>query len=319
VTLVIDTEAVPAPERVEFWSEASWATYHPLEIQGAVRNQFGARMWANELGPLALFRIATSANTMSRTRRSVAAGDPGCLHLALLLRGDLSVAQQGRAAVLGPGDVMTYDTSQPVIARADGPFEALVVRLPKPLLGRHAPRMSRLTAVTIPGSRGLTRLAARFLRGLAEGLEEGTITSEEAAGLSESVLELGVGLYADRTAPAARAPQSRIELLLRAKTYIEENLGRPELDPEQIAHASFISTRYLHKLFESEGASVCDWIRTARLERCRRDLLDPTLRDETILAIASRWGLPSAAHFSRLFRAAYGCSPSELRRERAYG
>jgi AraC-like DNA-binding protein len=34
----------------------------------------------------------------------------------------------------------------------------------------------------------------------------------------------------------------------------------------------------------------------------------------SISAIASRWGLPSAPHFSRLFRDAYGCSPREFRR-----
>jgi AraC-like DNA-binding protein len=34
---------------------------------------------------------------------------------------------------------------------------------------------------------------------------------------------------------------------------------------------------------------------------------------ETILSIASRWGLPSAPHFSRLFRVAYGCTPREYR------
>ena len=60
---------------------------------------------------------------------------------------------------------------------------------------------------------------------------------------------------------------------------------------------------------------MCRWIRTSRLERCRRDLLDPALGHETILAIASRWGLPGPQHFSRLFRSEYGCSPSELRRE----
>ena len=34
------------------------------------------------------------------------------------------------------------------------------------------------------------------------------------------------------------------------------------------------------------------------------DLLDPALDDETILTIASRWGLPGPQHFSRLFRSA---------------
>ena len=113
--------------------------------------------------------------------------------------------------------------------------------------------------------------------------------------------------------PATAA--TRAEVLLNIQSFIEANLGDPDLDPERIARASFISTRYLHKLFEAEGTSVCRWIRTSRLERCRRDLLDPELDHETILAIASRWGLPGPQQFSRLFRSAYGCSPSELRRE----
>jgi AraC-like DNA-binding protein len=109
--------------------------------------------------------------------------------------------------------------------------------------------------------------------------------------------------------------RTRAEILLNVQTFIEAHLGNPELDPEQIARATFISTRYLHKLFEAEGTSVCRWIRETRLERCRRDLLDPALADETILTIASRWGLPGPEHFSRLFRSAFGRSPSELRRE----
>jgi AraC-like DNA-binding protein len=62
---------------------------------------------------------------------------------------------------------------------------------------------------------------------------------------------------------------------------------------------------------------VCDWIRAERLERCRSDLRDPAYADVSISAIASRWGLPSAPHFSRLFRLAYGCSPREFRRAAA--
>jgi AraC-like DNA-binding protein len=64
---------------------------------------------------------------------------------------------------------------------------------------------------------------------------------------------------------------------------------------------------------------VCDWIRSERLDRCRTDLQDPSYADLSISAIASRWGLPSAPHFSRLFRVAYGCSPREFRRAVADG
>lgn len=56
------------------------------------------------------------------------------------------------------------------------------------------------------------------------------------------------------------------------------------------------------------------WIRQRRLERCRRDLLDPALADLPVSAVAARWGLMNAAHFSRAFRAAYGLPPTEYRR-----
>jgi AraC-like DNA-binding protein len=75
-----------------------------------------------------------------------------------------------------------------------------------------------------------------------------------------------------------------------------------------------ISLRLLHKLFEEQGTSVGRWIRERRLERCRRDLRDPAMSDLPASAIALGWGFADAAHFSRVFREAYGCPPGEYRR-----
>jgi AraC-like DNA-binding protein len=127
------------------------------------------------------------------------------------------------------------------------------------------------------------------------------------------VLDLVRRLYTDLDATHPTRPRSSAELMLHAQSYIEANLGDPHLDPEQVARSCFISTRYLHRVFADEGLSVCEWIRTARLERCRRDLLDSAFAGQPISFIATRWGLPSAPHFSRLFRGAYGCSPREFR------
>ena len=55
-------------------------------------------------------------------------------------------------------------------------------------------------------------------------------------------------------------------------------------------------------------------IRQWRLERCRRDLLDPAQVDRPVAGIAARWGFSSAAHFSRVFREAYGLPPAAFRR-----
>jgi AraC-like DNA-binding protein len=311
MTLLIDTAAVPALERVDFWLEESCDAYHPLQIRTDAKERFSGRMWGDQLGSIGVFRIATAANTMSRTRKTIEAGDPECLHFQMVVRGRLQEAQEDRTAVLAPGDMASYDTSRPAIFRADEAFECVVLKIPREALGAHAAKLSCLTAVRIPGASGLPHLAARFFLGVADGLADGRIARTDV-NVADRVIDLVRAVYADcAVAPRAR---SKTELLLHAQAVVEANLSDPNLGPEQVARACFISTRYLYRVFERDGLSVCEWIRSARLDRCRRDLLDPALADQSIVTIASRWGLPNAQHFSRLFRGAYGCSPSELRR-----
>jgi AraC-like DNA-binding protein len=105
----------------------------------------------------------------------------------------------------------------------------------------------------------------------------------------------------------------RRALRLRIDEYIETNLDDPELDPRTVAAANNVSIRELHRLFEG-GRTVSEVIKARRLERCRRDLLDPTLADVPIYHIARRHGIVHNSYFSRAFKAAYGRTPREVRR-----
>ncbi|MER6812269.1 helix-turn-helix domain-containing protein [Spirillospora sp. NPDC000708] len=116
-----------------------------------------------------------------------------------------------------------------------------------------------------------------------------------------------------------RGPGPEEAAAVRAiKEWIEAHLRDPDLTPAAIAGAHHISVRQLYRVFEPSGTTVARYVRDLRLERCRRELSDPSLAGLRIGAIASRWGLPDAAGFSRAFRAAYGLSPSAYR-ERAAG
>ena len=108
-------------------------------------------------------------------------------------------------------------------------------------------------------------------------------------------------------------PQPRQQSAARltaVRLYIDANLGNPSLSPATIAKANAISIRTLHRLFESTEDSVAAVIRERRLSRCRADLLRGT--DESVTAIAFRWGFRNISFFSRLFRERYGVSAREL-------
>jgi AraC-like DNA-binding protein len=102
-------------------------------------------------------------------------------------------------------------------------------------------------------------------------------------------------------------------LITVAKSYISQHLAEPDLGAERLARALFISVRQVYKLWETEPRSLGQWILDRRLDAARRELTSPRRRNQTIAAIAGRWGFVDATHFSRRFRQAYGMSPREWR------
>jgi len=313
MAVLIDTGAVPERERFDFWSEASSATYHPIECRQDFDRPFWGRASGHALGPIEVFRIAADASSVHRTPRAIAISDPESLVLGICARGRCHVAQSGRESVVERRDITSYDSSRPYVVHAVTPFEWIALMIPLALLRPHVDRIRARTGERIRGADGVGRLAAPFFLELADGFDEGRL-QEDDVDVAEAALDLVRGLYADRLGLAAAAARSRAELRVRIRAFIETHLADLDLTPERIARANAVSVRYLHKLFEAEGATVCEWIRNRRLEHCRRDLADPALRSETIATIAARWGLTNPAHFSRAFRDAYSCSPREFRK-----
>jgi AraC-like DNA-binding protein len=84
--------------------------------------------------------------------------------------------------------------------------------------------------------------------------------------------------------------------------------------PATIAAAHHIWVSHLHRLFGPRGTTVAAWIRRQRLERARRDLADPALRNVPVHRIAARWGFKGHSSFTRAFRAAYDTAPQDYRR-----
>lgn len=102
----------------------------------------------------------------------------------------------------------------------------------------------------------------------------------------------------------------------RALEYIDANLQR-RLTLAEVANVVHVGVRSLQLRFRKElGTTPIKWIVDRRLARVHSDLLSSTEEYNSVASIARRWGFVHMADFSRRYRAAFGCSPLETRRNR---
>ena len=317
---VVSTAGVPAQERFAFWREVSSKIWVPYELrcEPHLETGFRARIDVSGPSPVQAMLMTTTPYTIHRTTKLIRQADPELCKLGVAVHGAGVVTQGDRHAEFTVGDLVLYDTSRPYSATlaTDIPMsQLLVLQFARSLLPLPSRDLRRLTAVRIPGDRGIGALSSQFLLQLARHMHE--LSPADTARLSALTLDVLTAALANALDAQNAVPPHTRQRALSAQihAFIQENLGDPHLTPEAIAAAHHISLRYLHKLFHAEGHAVAGWIRERRLEQCRRDLADPHLAARPINAIAARWGFTSPAHFSQTFRSAHGLSPREFRHQ----
>ncbi len=311
MAVLFDTTTLDPRQRPESWSDAHERIFFPIGVRFSSSMACRGRIEGHRLGAIGAYRVASDPSVVNRTRRGVGAFDPEEFLVAMSLRGRCVIEQSDRASAFGTGDLSSWDSSHPFSVTHAEPFDLLLVVVPQTLLGPRKGTMYRRTAGLVRHSSKIGTIAAPFFRGVWEGLDDGE-TDTRWDDVADGVLALVRALHsAAEPDPPRQLPASA--LLPAIREHIDHHLGEPGLGPESISRSHFISTRYLHKLFERDGFTVSEWIRHRRLEACRRDLRDPRLAHLTVSEIARRWALANPAHFSRSFREAYGCTPTELR------
>lgn len=97
-------------------------------------------------------------------------------------------------------------------------------------------------------------------------------------------------------------------------SYISLHLSNPDICASTVARACGISQRYLCYLLKLKGTSFSELLWEERLKKTKEWLLALDTRHYTISEIAYMNGFKTAAHFSRLFKNYWGCSPRECRK-----
>jgi len=308
MTVGFSTAEAAHGERAEYWRAMVDRHFVALQVEPKDGADFAGAARLSSVDGVDVAHIWAKPMTVRRSQRHIEESPGGEYFVALHLRGVARAEQNGRRAVLGPGDFALLDSTRPYrIEFWDaGLFEHLVIRVPRIRLEASGADLARATARGVAAGGEHGRLVSSGLQTLA--------SSPIAPELVDPVLEmLARALSARAGAPAVRNPHNQ-DTLRTLKRYALTHLTDAELSPSRAAREAWISVRQLHRLFAADGTTFTRFVRDARLQRCRGDLSDPAMSDRSIAEIAKRWGFPSPAHFTRAFAARYGTTPREMRR-----
>jgi AraC-like DNA-binding protein len=314
VTSIVSFAELPANDQFDSWSQTVSQTYVPLVATDHTGHvPFGGELISQTVGSAHISEISGGACAVARTAQTIRQCDPGLLKLGMQLRGYCVLTQDGREAALTPGDFALYDTRRQYQLSFDDTFKCLVVMFPHELLPLRGNELNQFTARRVSGRQGIGGLVAPLLLNMSKQMREHELSTNVE--LSSAVINMLAAAISEQLGCESRVPPEthRAALIMKIKAFIDARLEDPELTSSRISDAHNISPRYLQKLFESEGSTVTDWIRSRRLEHCRSDLLDPRFAGTPIAVIAARWGLIDSSYFARLFKIAYGAAPREYR------
>jgi len=312
------TAEVPAAQRLDFWVGAISENFLAMDADGD-RRDFRGELSTAPLGPVGVNRVRADPQRVWRTPRGIARSTEQ--HCYLL--GDLSqpwrVAQDGREALLQPGDFVLVDSRRPYSFAFDQGPDCVSLELPLDWVARWLAEPEAHTAQPFrAGGGGWGAALAAFARpwrpamALQPPLPAALLTDQLGA-----MLALACGGAAPApgsgSAPVAAGSGAAQALQARAHALLRERLSEPGLTAADVAQALGCSVRSLHRAMGTQGSTFAQQLMAARMACARQMLASPALRHVPAGEIGRRLGLLDPSHFSRLCRRWLGAPPSALR------
>jgi AraC-like DNA-binding protein len=311
VSSVVSTEDVRGPLRIDYWRDlhshvADIVIDDPTLHGDAPR--FSARLKTWRIGPLVVIDAESSNMRLMRRGLKRVASGPDQWSIRVSLDKPWRTRLGDDVFEVGPGTPFL----QRVVDQADsdlppGRWRVLLIAtegFPELAAGfrrlRAGPQLS-------PSALILSHVLAALPERLASA------SDADAPALIKTLKAICVGcLLAPQ--PTASTVSSDIIALRREQVIaaIRPRIGSARLDVDMVCRLSGVSRSALYRLFEGSGG-VARAIRDLRLEIVSESLRDPACASTPISVIAERAGFHCAASFSRVFREAYGCTPTEAR------
>ncbi|QBS44394.1 helix-turn-helix domain-containing protein [Nocardia sp. CS682] len=317
MTTVWKSTDVPAAQRADAVREAVGSQVVRVDIDlPEDPREVQVDLSLSHAGPVQILTVNSMATTVTRSPRLAREENEPQLFLTLQGAGASAMTQHGREAKLSTGEFAVYTTSSPYTLAFDQGLDAHFFRFPLAELAMPESAIHEVSARVLGASNAVGQLTAGYLQRIAESTD---LRSRAIADtLAQPTIDLvRAALFSSMADPRVGKESMQTTLELRLLEYLRTHLGDHSLTAAKIAAAHHISVRHLYTVLGRAEISLGEWLRTQRLEACRRELAHPNARHRTIASIAYQWGFADATHFSRAFRSAYGLTPSDWRKAKA--
>ena len=263
-----------------------------------------------EIADVAWIQVARITAGRHRVVHEPAPSVTASVSIALQVTGRSIIEQVARTVRLTPGHWCVCNLSQRYVLSSPAASQRLVILIPRSRI-EASEDLERVSMRALAATSGVSRLAFGAASSLIEELA--AINADRIEDLAESVCRL-INLAMHERARYQPPEAARASLSERIRAYVSDHLRDPELCLDSIAKHLNASKRSLHRAVRDANESIHELIWRERLERCRRDLLDPAKMKQTITDIAQSWGFKNLTHFSRAFRARFGVTARDARR-----
>lgn len=303
----------PVGDQFSYWRDVICQVCTPLAAERS-DTAGGLTGWvrAAEVGSTHAAEVCSQTQSLAHGPAEIRRMQSADVFVSLQLQGTCVATQGARTCQVAPGGFAMFDTTVPYRLAYSGhgrgdEWRVLSFRVPRARLLPLIANPGGFTAVTHDGA-GVAGMVASTMTSLwqnVEALDDLAAQSAETALLTLLAAAAGGGVHEES--------RETLDAALRAAVnrYLTANL-QDSLAATDVAGRFGISVRKLHGLYERTDATFAQTVMTLRVEACARDLSVGTGR--TLTETAAWWGFSDLSHMNRVFRARFGCLPSEFRR-----
>jgi AraC-like DNA-binding protein len=311
VNIDCNTSSIDVKQRVEVWAETVRSAFGSVNVKTERHgdNLYG-HLKSAQRDMLRFNSLRYRGQSHHRTPADIARLKNEYITLTQPDLGKLNVDYGSTQRVLEPGNIYLFNHAVPYYATPQADYGTTSIAFPASALRQRGIKIQPLLMLPASSPQGSVVLT------MADQLTASYLqwSDREFSVLTEQFLDL-VALFFFNPGLTHSQDESSVRSahLQRAIAFIRANFGEADLSPAKIAQACGISVSYLHNIFGATDASVETTVINARLEHSRKLLTTPQTMHLPIGMIAYMSGFSHPAHFSRVFRQKFGCTPRELR------